>query len=403
MNPLRLGFAASGLILPLALLLLSPGIAAAGSQSVSARRHTSYAPVPPSYAEAARSSSQLAARVDKIAKNDQRQDARLSTLERDVKTLKPTAGTRTSAAPAAAAAPTGKLHVVRSGETLWRIAAKYNTSVNAIRQANRISGDTVAVGQALVIPVDEPATKAPETPSVHVVAAGETFSGIAHRYKVSQDALARANPKSRPDRVLVGEKLVIPAAKTVAVPTYTAPVPQPAASAPAGPHHHVVQPGESLGAIAKHYGMPTATLAAANKLDNPNLLQVGRRLVIPTVQGPSPAAAPAPAMPEEPRQVKHNYLPAELPVTPAPPPSVAAPEPPPAPPPAPAKPSPMPVGATRGVVAYRLEKGDDLTTVANMFSTTAAKIRELNMLPPNAELKEGDEIVVPALSPAAVE
>ena len=72
----------------------------------------------------------------------------------------------------------------------------------------------------------------------------------------------------------------------------------------------------------------------------------------------------------------------------------------PMPEPAPAaKPSPMPVGSHRGVVAYRLEKGDDITTVANIFGTTPAKIRALNMLPETAELKEGEEIVVPALGP----
>jgi LysM repeat protein len=61
-----------------------------------------------------------------------------------------------------------------------------------------------------------------------------------------------------------------------------------------------------------------------------------------------------------------------------------------------------PAGETRSVVSYRLEKGDDLSTVANIFGTTPAKIRELNMLSPDAELKEGDEVVVPALSPLSV-
>jgi LysM repeat protein len=63
----------------------------------------------------------------------------------------------------------------------------------------------------------------------------------------------------------------------------------------------------------------------------------------------------------------------------------------------------MPVGAHRGVVAYRMDKGDDLNTVANIFGTTPTKIRELNMLSADAELKEGDEIVVPALGPISVD
>lgn len=53
---------------------------------------------------------------------------------------------------AVAAAPAARTHRVASGETLWGLARRYDVSVGALRTANRMSSDTVRVGQVLVIP-----------------------------------------------------------------------------------------------------------------------------------------------------------------------------------------------------------------------------------------------------------
>ena len=45
---------------------------------------------------------------------------------------------------------------------------------------------------------------------------------------------------------------------------------------------HVIQQGETLGAIALTYGVSVQALQVANGIDNPLLLQVGQELVIPT-------------------------------------------------------------------------------------------------------------------------
>lgn len=49
-------------------------------------------------------------------------------------------------------APMGrKIHVVKNGETLYRIAKMYNTSINRIKDKNSLSGNTISVGQTLVV------------------------------------------------------------------------------------------------------------------------------------------------------------------------------------------------------------------------------------------------------------
>jgi LysM repeat protein len=69
-----------------------------------------------------------------------------------------------SAAPPASAVPapaasTGTTHVVQAGETLFRIALRYNVSLSALTTANQLgSADVIYAGQRLIIPGASTAT-----------------------------------------------------------------------------------------------------------------------------------------------------------------------------------------------------------------------------------------------------
>ncbi len=56
---------------------------------------------------------------------------------------------------------------------------------------------------------------------------------------------------------------------------------------------HVVQPGETLFAIAQRYGTTVEVLVAANDIENPGLINPGQRLVVP-LPSPTPTATPLP-------------------------------------------------------------------------------------------------------------
>lgn len=47
---------------------------------------------------------------------------------------------------------TGLTHIVRNGDSLWRIAQFYGTSVSELKEANRIRGDRIVPGQVLSLP-----------------------------------------------------------------------------------------------------------------------------------------------------------------------------------------------------------------------------------------------------------
>ncbi|GAB4574094.1 MAG: hypothetical protein Kow0077_18910 [Anaerolineae bacterium] len=187
----------------------------------------------------------------------------------------------------APAAAQGNQHVVQRGENLFRIALRYGVTVEAMARANNITDPgRVYAGQVLIIPGSEPSSApAAETsaasppasaPTFHTVQPGETLGKIAQRYGVSWRDIATANNIPNPNRVLVGQQLVINASASSSTAS-----PAAAAPAPAANRTHVVQPGEHLSRIARQYGVSWTAIARANNIVDPNRVLVGQTLVIP--------------------------------------------------------------------------------------------------------------------------
>jgi LysM repeat protein len=106
--------------------------------------------------------------------------------------------------------PSTTTYVVQRGDTLWSIARRYGTTVQAIALLNNIANPSlIYVGQRLCISgeVEEPA---PPTTRIHVVQPGETLSSIARRYGTTYWAIAMANNLVNPNVIYAGQRLVIP-------------------------------------------------------------------------------------------------------------------------------------------------------------------------------------------------
>jgi LysM repeat protein len=103
------------------------------------------------------------------------------------------------------------IHIVQPGENLFRIALLYNTTVEAITQANSITSPWVIyVGQQLVIPVG-PGSSMPLAPDrTYVVQSGDTLYTIAVRFNISVEALMVANNLPNPNTIYVGQVLALP-------------------------------------------------------------------------------------------------------------------------------------------------------------------------------------------------
>ncbi|MEX2569717.1 MAG: LysM peptidoglycan-binding domain-containing protein [Gemmatimonadota bacterium] len=108
------------------------------------------------------------------------------------------------------------IHRVRSGETLWALARQYGVSIVDLQDANGITGSVIVPGQRLRIPAmasdgnrDGEVAIEQSGPIEHVVEAGDTLWGIAERYGSSVEAIERLNGLGvRP--ILPGQRLAVP-------------------------------------------------------------------------------------------------------------------------------------------------------------------------------------------------
>ena len=154
-------------------------------------------------------------------------------------------------------------YTVAYGDTLFGIAGRFGTTVQAIADANNLSATTlIRAGQTLTIP----GAKAQQT-GEYVVQAGDTLYSIAAKYGTTGNSIAAANQIVNPSLLRVGQRLVIPQSGE--------------AAAPGEEKVHVVQPGETLYRIAMQYGKTVQEIAVANNLPSVNSIRVGQRLIIP--------------------------------------------------------------------------------------------------------------------------
>jgi LysM repeat protein len=97
----------------------------------------------------------------------------------------------------------GASYIVKPGDTLAAIAREGGISIADLKAANGLSGDRILAGQSLTVPPTA------SEPLIHLVSRGETLSTIARRYQISVAAIRQAN-QLKGDRILVGQKLLIP-------------------------------------------------------------------------------------------------------------------------------------------------------------------------------------------------
>jgi membrane-bound lytic murein transglycosylase D len=96
-------------------------------------------------------------------------------------------------------------YTVRRGDSLWRLASRYGTTVDRIKRDNGLRGDQLTVGQKLQIN-----TGIPPGARTYAVRRGDTVGKIAKAHSVSLNAVLRANGLSKTSTIYPGQVLVIP-------------------------------------------------------------------------------------------------------------------------------------------------------------------------------------------------
>lgn len=151
-------------------------------------------------------------------------------------------------------------YTVVSGDSLWSIAKKFNTTVDKLKTLNNLSSNLLSIGQKLLI------SKTESIPSgdYYVVQAGDTLYSIAKNNNLSVDQLKTLNNLTS-NALSIGQKLKLKESteNTSTLNTYT------------------VKSGDTLYSIAKNYNTTVSNLKTLNNLTT-NVLSIGQVLKVPT-------------------------------------------------------------------------------------------------------------------------
>lgn len=183
---------------------------------------------------------------------------------------------------------------VKPGDSLWKIATKYNVSVNNLKTWNSLSSDIIFPNQKLVLAsgatvttgqvssANKPVTTPVKTTSgTYTVKRGDTLGAIASAHKTTVAKLASLNGIKNVNSLSVGQVLKVENAVAAAPAKPAAPAAKPAAPAKPQPQAstYTVVAGDTLSKISAQSGVPISEIMKANGITS-HLIYVGQKITL---------------------------------------------------------------------------------------------------------------------------
>jgi len=224
------------------------------------------------------------------------------------------------------------IHTVRRGENLSVIAARYGSSVSAIKQANGLRRTMIHPGQSLIVPrfggSDPGPSRRIADNGSYVVQSNDTLWDIARSFSVTVDALCAANGMSARSVIQPGQRLRLPDGTSTGSSRSSR-----ASTGWSG--SYTVRSGDTLSAIASRHGVSVKALRRANGLSSSRIYP-GNTLTVPGTGSIADASA----------------------------------------------------------TTYRVRKGDTLSAIARQFGITVTELRRFNGLS-SSRIYPGDVLQIP--------
>ena len=155
-------------------------------------------------------------------------------------------------------------YTVSSGDSLYSIARRFNTTVDDIKKLNNLTNNNLSIGQVLRIPSSNTDTGNNDV-TTYTVSSGDSLYSIARRFNTTVDEIKRLNNLTS-NNLSIGQVLKIPSSSNDTgnnnVTTYT------------------VSSGDSLYSIARRFNTNVDDIKRLNNLTNNNL-SIGQVLRIP--------------------------------------------------------------------------------------------------------------------------
>lgn len=182
-------------------------------------------------------------------------------------------------------------YTIRPGDSLSRIAQNHNTSIDALKSANRLTSSRIRAGSVLLIPTASAGAghyqlsarqrRLSRQTNAHsdsgkkiryTVRQGDSFWRIANRHQVSVSSLARWNGMSPRDTIKPGQKLVV-WSKNISAVTGNS-------KAQVRKLSYQVRSGDSLARIAGRFNVSVKDIARWNQVSKRQYIHPGQQLTV---------------------------------------------------------------------------------------------------------------------------
>ncbi|MGI6405685.1 MAG: LysM peptidoglycan-binding domain-containing protein [Syntrophaceticus sp.] len=163
--------------------------------------------------------------------------------------------------------PGGTLYTIQAGDTFFALSQRFNVPLDAILAANPgVDPQNLQIGQTVCIPGAPPSPPPGPCPGFfYVIQAGDTFFQLSQRFNVPLDAILAANPGVDPQSLQIGQTVCIPTGEPVC-PGFI----------------YTIQAGDTLFQLSQRFNVPVDAILAANPGVDPQRLQIGQEICIPT-------------------------------------------------------------------------------------------------------------------------
>lgn len=151
---------------------------------------------------------------------------------------------------------------VVSGDTLYKIAKKFNTTVNELKELNNLTSNSLSIGQILAIP----SVVSTSSENTYKVVSGDTLYSIAKKFNMTVDELKKLNNLTS-NSLSVGQILKVKSEGEVTE-NYI---------------NYIIKNGDTLYSIANKYNTTIDEIKSINNLSS-NILGVGNILKLPVLE-----------------------------------------------------------------------------------------------------------------------
>ena len=100
-------------------------------------------------------------------------------------------------------------HKVSTGDSLWKIAEKFDTEVSALKRVNYLRSDLLNLNQELLIPLSNSQNQTFIPYQAHIVSEGDTLWSLGRKYDLAPRDIAKSNGLKIDSPLRIGKELNI--------------------------------------------------------------------------------------------------------------------------------------------------------------------------------------------------